>query len=135
MEKYQQDNIVLFDGVCNLCNSAVNFLIDIDKKNQLHFASLQSDFGQQVLRNFQMQTDNFDTFIFLHQGKLFTRSSGALEIMRLLGGFWYLLYFFIVVPPFIRDGVYKMVSKNRYKWFGSQEACRIPTPELKARFL
>jgi predicted DCC family thiol-disulfide oxidoreductase YuxK len=135
MNKYQHRNIVLFDGVCNLCNGAVNFLIDRDKNNRLHFASLQSDFGQSVLRDFAMEVDDFDTFIFLHKDKLFTRSSGALEVMRILGGFWLFLYIFKIVPPFIRDAVYNLISKNRYKWFGKRESCRMPTPDLKAKFL
>lgn len=135
MEKYQQKNVVLFDGVCNLCNDAVNFLIDEDKNNRLHFASLQSEFGQAVLRDFSMQTDDFDTFVFIHQGKLFIRSTGALEVMRVLGGKWSMLYVFKLVPTFLRDAMYKFISKNRYRWFGKQNACRMPTPELKAKFL
>jgi predicted DCC family thiol-disulfide oxidoreductase YuxK len=135
MEKYTNKNIVLFDGVCNLCNGAINFLIDHDKGNKLLFASLQSDFGQSVLRDYGMNTNDFDTFVFLKDGKMFTRSQGALEVMNVLGGSWSSLYLFRFVPTFLRDGIYKMIAKNRYKLFGQREACRMPTPELKAKFL
>lgn len=135
MEKYKNKNIVLFDGVCNLCNGAINFLIDHDKDNKLLFASLQSDFGQGVLKDYGMNTSDFDTFVFLKDGKMFTRSQGALEVMNVLGGVWSSLYMFRFVPSFLRDGVYKIVAKNRYRLFGQRDACRMPTPELKAKFL
>ncbi len=135
MEKYRDKNIVLFDGVCNLCNGAINFLIDHDKDNKLLFASLQSDFGQGVLKDFGMNTSDFNTFIFLKDGKLFSRSQGALEVMNILGGSWSSLYILRFVPSFIRDSIYKLVANYRYKLFGQREACRMPTPELKAKFL
>lgn len=135
MDKYASKNIVLFDGVCNLCNGAVNFLIDHDTSNVLHFASLQSDFGQEVLKDYGMKTNDFDTFVFLKNGKLFTRSQAALEVLHQLGGSWASLYLFRFVPSFVRDGIYKLVAKNRYRLFGQRDACRMPTPELKAKFL
>lgn len=135
MEKYTNKNIVLFDGVCNLCNGAINFLIDHDKDNLLLFASLQSDFGQVVLKDYGMNINDFDTFAFLKDGKMFTRSQGALEVMNVLGGSWSSLYLFRFVPTFLRDGIYKIIAKNRYKLFGQRDACRMPTPELKAKFL
>ncbi|TAH20744.1 MAG: thiol-disulfide oxidoreductase DCC family protein [Cytophagales bacterium] len=135
MEKYANKNIVLFDGVCNLCNGAVNFLIDHDKNNVLYFASLQSDFGQEVLKDYGMKTNDFDTFVFLKNGKPFTRSQAALEVLHQLGGGWSSLYLFRFVPSFVRDSIYKLVAKNRYRLFGQREACRMPTPELKAKFL
>lgn len=135
MEKYANKNIVLFDGVCNLCNGAVNFLIDHDKNNVLYFASLQSDFGQEVLKDYGMKTNDFDTFVFLKNGKPFTRSQAALEVLHQLGGAWSSLYLFRFVPSFVRDSIYKLVAKNRYRLFGQREACRMPTPELKAKFL
>ncbi|GAB4476706.1 MAG: DUF393 domain-containing protein [Thermoflexibacter sp.] len=135
MEKYKNKNIVLFDGVCNLCNGAVNFLIDYDKNNHLHFASLQSEVGQEILQHYGLNTTDFDTFLFLSKEKLFTRSTAALEIVKVVGGFWSFLYIFRFVPTFIRDGIYNLVAKNRYKLFGKRDACRMPTPELKAKFL
>lgn len=135
MEKYLSKNIVLFDGVCNLCNGAINFLIDHDKDNKLHFASLQSDFGQQALKDYGMKTNDFDTFVFLKNSEFFTRSQAALEVLKVVGGSWSALYVLRFVPTFLRDGVYKLIAKNRYRLFGQRDACRMPTPELKAKFL
>ena len=129
------NHVVLFDGVCNLCNGLVNFLIDHDRHNKLKFASLQSAFGQKILAEHHLPTQNFDTFIFLSDGKVYMRSSGILELFRVLGGWWQLCYMGIVLPSFVRDSLYAWVAKNRYKWFGKQESCRMPTPELKAKFL
>ncbi|MBY0534528.1 MAG: thiol-disulfide oxidoreductase DCC family protein [Chitinophagaceae bacterium] len=129
------EKIVLFDGVCNLCNSSVQFIIKHDKKGQFLFGSLQGNYGQETLRKFNMPTNEFNSFMLLEDGKLYTKSTGALRMLRHLGGAWSLLYAFIIVPKFIRDGVYNWVAKNRYKWFGKKEACWLPTPDLKARFL
>jgi predicted DCC family thiol-disulfide oxidoreductase YuxK len=127
--------IVLFDGVCNLCNSAVQFVIRHDKKNIFLFTSLQSDAGQKLLAQYDLPLDELSSFILITNNKAYTRSSGALRVVKKLKGLWPLLYGFIIVPKFIRDGVYNWVGRNRYKWFGKKEACMIPTPELKARFL
>ena len=127
--------IVLFDGVCNLCNSAVQFIIRHDKKNIFMFTSLQSDTGQKLLAQYDLPLNELNSFILIENNKAYTRSSGALRVIKKLKGLWPLLYGFIIVPKFIRDGVYNWVGRNRYKWFGKQEACMIPTPELKARFL
>lgn len=135
MYPWESESVVLFDGVCNLCNSIVNFLIDADRRQCLKFASLQSATGQQILERFGMDTTDFDTFVFYHKGRAYTRSRAALEVARLLGGIWQLAYVGILIPPALRDGIYRWVSQNRYRWFGKRETCRIPTPELKARFL
>ena len=127
--------IVLFDGVCNLCNSAVQFIIRHDKKNIFMFTSLQSDTGQKLLAQYDLPLNELNSFILIENNKAYTRSSGALRVIKKLKGLWPLLYGFIIVPKFIRDGVYNWVGRNRYKWFGKQDACMIPTPELKARFL
>lgn len=127
--------IVLFDGVCNLCNSAVQFIIRHDKKNIFMFTSLQSDTGQELLAQYDLPLNELNSFILIENNKAYTRSSGALRVIKKLKGLWPLLYGFIIVPKFIRDGVYNWVGRNRYKWFGKQDACMIPTPELKARFL
>lgn len=129
------EKIVLFDGVCNLCNSSVQFIIKHDMKGQFLFGSLQGNYGQETLRKLNMPTNEFNSFMLLEDGKLYTKSAGALRMLKHLGGAWSLLYAFIIVPKFIRDGVYNWVAKNRYKWFGKKEACWVPTPELKARFL
>jgi len=131
----QQQSIILFDGVCNLCNASVSFVIERDKKNVFQFASLQSSFGQEVLKKHQLSASDFDSMILLQNGIIHQRSDAALRIAKELSGAWKLLYSFIIVPRFIRNGVYNFVARNRYKWFGKQEACMIPTPELKAKFI
>ncbi len=127
--------IVLFDGVCNLCSGSVQFILKRDKKNQFLFGSLQGDYGQQVLQQYHLPTDNFNSFMLLEGDKLYTRSSGALRMLKHLGGGWGLLYGFMIVPKFIRDAVYNFVATNRYKWFGKKEACWLPRPEWKEKFL
>lgn len=127
--------IVLFDGVCNLCNSSVQFIIKHDKKNRFLFGSLQGKTGQHYLQQFNLPPDSFNSFMLLEDDKLYTQSTGALRMLKHLGGAWSLLYVFIIVPPFIRNWVYNLVAKNRYKWFGKQEACWLPSPELKSKFL
>ena len=128
-------SIILFDGVCNLCNSSVNFIIDHDKKNDFRFASLQSDAGQNLLKKFDLNTKDFDSIILVENGKHYERSSAVLKIVKEFPGLWKLLYVFIVVPPPVRDFVYDIIADNRYKWFGKKESCRVPTPELKEKFL
>lgn len=127
--------IVLFDGECNLCNSSVQFIIKRDTKKQFRFASLQGKKGQQVLQQFHLPADSFNSFLLLEGDTLYTKSTGALRMLRALGGGWQLLYALIIVPKFIRDGVYNWISRNRYKWFGKRDECMIPTPELRERFL
>jgi predicted DCC family thiol-disulfide oxidoreductase YuxK len=129
------ENIILFDGICNLCNTSVLFVIERDKKNKFLFASLQSSFGQEVLTKHQLNATDFDSMILLQNDIIYQRSDAALRIVKELSGGWQLLFGFIVVPRFIRNGVYDFIAKNRYKWFGKQEACMLPTPELKAKFI
>ncbi|GAB3177739.1 thiol-disulfide oxidoreductase DCC family protein [Telluribacter humicola] len=128
-------NIVFFDGVCNLCNGAVNFLIDHDSKQQLKYASLQSKAGQAVLQKYGLPQDEYESFLLLKEDKLYQKSDAALEVARLLGGAWAGLYVFKLIPRFIRDAVYNWVASNRYRWFGKNSSCRIPTPELRERFV
>lgn len=127
--------IIFFDGVCNLCNSSVQFVIKRDRKKKFMFASLQGKKGQEVLKQFGLQANDLNSFILVDGDKAYTRSTGVLKVLKELGGGWKLLYGFIIVPPFIRDTVYKWIAKNRYKWYGKKEECMIPTPELKSRFL
>jgi predicted DCC family thiol-disulfide oxidoreductase YuxK len=127
--------IVLFDGVCNLCNGAVQFIIRHDKKNIFMFASLQSEVGRKILEQYNFPLDELNSFILIENNKAYTRSTGALRVAKKLNGLWPLLYGFIIIPKFIRDSIYNRVAGNRYKWFGKKDACMIPTPELKARFL
>jgi predicted DCC family thiol-disulfide oxidoreductase YuxK len=127
--------IVLFDGVCNLCNRLVQFIIKKDKKKQFLFASLQGKTGQEILKKSNLPANDFHSFILVEGDRIYTRSTAALKMMRKLSGGWKLLYGFIIVPAFIRNVVYNWIARNRYKWYGRKEECMIPTPELKERFL
>ncbi|MBT6488856.1 MAG: thiol-disulfide oxidoreductase DCC family protein [Deltaproteobacteria bacterium] len=126
--------VILFDGVCNLCNSSVNFVIDRDPQGTIYFAPLQSEYARKLLEKHQIGME-LNTIVLLEDGKVYDRSTAALRIARLLNGPWPLLYASIVMPRFIRDGVYRWIARNRYRWFGKTQACRVPTPELQARFL
>ena len=128
-------SLVLFDGVCHFCNNSVNFIIDRDPKKKFVFAPLQSELAKNVLTRLGEDSTVIDTIILIHDNKLYKRSRAALEIAKQLNGLWPLCYVFIIIPGFIRDLVYKLIAKNRYKWFGQLEACRIPTPEMRERFL
>lgn len=127
--------VILFDGVCNLCSSSVQFIIKHDPNRQFRFASLQSDFGQEVLQQFNFPIKDFGSFILLEKGIVYTKSDAALRVAKKLSGAWKALYAFMIVPPFIRNGVYNLVAKNRYKWFGKKEECWIPTAELQGLFM
>lgn len=127
--------VVLFDGVCNLCSSSVQFILKRDRKNQFLFGSLQGEYGQSVLRKYQLPVNEFNSFMLIEDNKLYTKSTGALRMLKHLGGGWSLLYVFIIVPKFIRDAVYNWIARNRYKWFGKKNECWLPRPEWKARFL
>ncbi|RZL62366.1 MAG: DUF393 domain-containing protein, partial [Pedobacter sp.] len=121
--------------VCNLCNGAVQFVIKRDKQSYFKFAALQSNFAYDTLSHFDLKITHGDSFLLLENGKLYEQSTAALKVARKLNGFWPLLYVFIIIPPFIRNFAYRFVARNRYKWFGKQESCWVPTPELKSKFL
>jgi predicted DCC family thiol-disulfide oxidoreductase YuxK len=127
--------IILFDGVCNLCNGAVNFIVDRDPEARFRLAALQSEVGESILREHQLSTVDFDSIVLVEGDAIFSRSTAALRISKNLIGGWPLLYTLIVVPRWFRDWVYNWISRNRYRWFGKQQNCRIPTPELRSRFL
>lgn len=126
--------LILFDGVCNLCNGSVQFIIKRDKEAVFRFASLQSETGRKVLEQFHLPTDTFNSFVLLEDGKMYTRSTAALRVFSRVKG-WKWTGAFLYVPKFIRDGVYNLIARNRYRWFGKKDECMIPTPELKSRFL
>lgn len=125
--------VILFDGVCNLCNAAVNFIIDRDHEAMFRFAPLQSDVGQRLVESCGMQDE--DTIILVDRGQCFDRSTAALKIAQRLGGGWPLLRVFLAVPPLIRDAVYRVIARYRFDWFGKRDSCRMPTPDLQSRFL
>lgn len=127
--------IILFDGVCNLCNSFVQFIIKRDHNAIFKFASLQSDFGQAFLRSKNLNPLELKSVILIDDETVYTQSNAALRILKHLDGAWKLGYAFIIIPPFIRNGFYKIVAKYRYKLFGQKDQCMVPTVELKARFL
>lgn len=126
---------VLFDGVCNLCNGTVQFVIKRDRAGIFRFASLQSDYAQTLLRQANLPTDQLYSVIVIEDGIAYQKSDAALRIARHLSGVWRWLYILRVVPKFIRDGLYNFIATNRYRFFGKQDHCMIPTPELKARFV
>lgn len=127
--------IILFDGVCNFCNSSINFIIDHDPEKRFKFASLQSEIGQDILRKFNKNTENFDSVFLLKNDTLYQKSDAALEITKYLSGFWKYLAIFKVFPSSFLNFFYDIVAKNRYRIFGKADSCRIPTPELRERFL
>ncbi len=127
--------VILFDGVCNLCNGFVQFVIKHDSRKLFQFASLQSDFGQQILSSFQLDAcKEFQSFILLNNGNIYTKSTAALKVLTQLDGYGWTKLFF-VIPKFLRDFIYSIIAVNRYKWFGKKDTCMIPTPELKDRFI
>lgn len=125
--------IVLFDGVCNLCNKSVQFIIKRDPHNQFFFASLQSETGRNLLNKYHLS--EVDSVILLKEDRYYLESDAALEICSHLTGGWKLLAILKVIPPFIRDPLYRIIARNRYKWFGKQDTCMLPTEEMKKRFL
>ncbi len=130
----QENPIVLFDGVCNYCNSWVNFAIRNDKKGLLKFAPFQSAAGQRLREQYKIPAST-DSVIFIEKGKAYPYSGGAIRIAKYLRWPARLLYAFIAVPSFIREPIYKWIARNRYKWFGRKDSCMIPTPEVRERFL
>ena len=127
--------IILFDGICNLCNKSVQFVIEHDSKNQFRFASLQSDFGQDFLKKNKLEAIQFDSIVFIEDDQFYTKSSAALKIAKYLDGITSWLTIFMIVPKPLRDIVYSFIAKNRYRWFGKNESCWLPTKELKAKFI
>jgi predicted DCC family thiol-disulfide oxidoreductase YuxK len=127
--------IVLFDGVCNFCNHSIQFIIKRDKKSYFKFGALQSEEGKALLQEHGLSPEVLDTIVLIENGKAYTYSTAPLRITRKLAWFWPLFYVFILIPTFIRNPIYKWISRNRYKWFGKQESCLMPTPEIRSRFL
>ena len=127
--------LILFDGVCNLCNRWVQFILKHDHLQQFTFAPLQGNTARHLLANQVLPSNLLNSVILLEQEKMYTGSTAALRIARQLGHPWKLLYGLIIVPAFIRDGVYKIIAANRYAWFGKKESCMLPDAKWKERFL
>jgi predicted DCC family thiol-disulfide oxidoreductase YuxK len=128
--------IILFDGVCNLCDAAVQFVIKHDKKDSFRFVALQSDLGQEILNHIGINPKNIDSIILYNPGvAYYYKSRAALEIAKDLGGFFYLGTLFKIIPTGISDQIYDYIAKNRYKWYGKKESCMMPTKALQAKFL
>ena len=135
MNKQLTHSIILFDGVCNLCNGAVNFVIKRDPGNVFKFTPLQEKQGVLLLKKHAIDAQKLDSIVLVENKKVYTKSSAALRIARKLSGLWPLFFVLLIIPRFIRDGVYDFIAKNRYKWFGKKEQCMIPTPDLREKFL
>ncbi len=133
--KRASEPIVLFDGVCKFCNASVNFLLDHDAQQRLRFAALQSRTGQALLRRFGLRTTDFDTLVLVEGDRCSARSTAALRIASYLPPPWRYLEALLLLPAFLRDPAYDLLAGNRYRWFGRLDACRVPTPELRQRFL
>ncbi len=127
--------ILLFDGVCNLCDRSVQFIIQRDPQQHFQFAPLQSDIAKELLVQHGLDPQFLEGLVLIENNNAYTYSTAALRATRHLSGAWPLLYGFIVVPRFIRDAVYRWVARNRYRWMGQKDACALPTPEQQARFL
>lgn len=127
--------LILFDGVCNLCAWAVRFIIERDPRGVFRFASLQSELGRKLLAEHGIDPSQTDSFILIENGVAYVESTAALRVARHLSGLWPICHFAILLPRLVRDPVYRFIARNRYRWFGKQESCMIPTPELKSRFL
>ena len=136
--------VILFDGVCNFCNAIVKFIIRQDKKNVFLFCALQSDSGKRLLKQYNINWKQTDSFVVIEnarpddpvgRGKAHQKSNAALILYNKLPWYWKWTQIFWIVPKIIRDGVYNFIANNRYRWFGKKEECMIPTPEMRERFL
>lgn len=132
----QDKKIILFDGVCNLCDSTVQFLIKNDKKDVFRFTAIQSEVGQKIISKLGIDTTKTDSIILYEPGRAYCfKAEAALKIAKELGSIYSIISWFSILPKGFTNFVYDYIAKNRYKWYGKKDACMIPTPELKAKFL
>ncbi len=129
------ENIVIFDGVCNLCEFSVNFIFERDSAGQFYFTPAQSPLGASLLKRFGINTSRLDTVVLVRDGLAFTRSAAAIEIASKLDNPWNLLTVFQAVPEPLRDMLYDLIAQNRYQLFGKKEACMLPSEALRKRFI
>ena len=133
MNSIKNNNIIIYDGVCNLCDSFVLFVIDRDKNNKFKFTSLQDQYAKELLE--KTNKDFGDSILLYSNGIIFNKSNAVIKIFNDLGFPYNMLKLTIIIPSFLRDSIYAFVAKNRYKWFGKREACRIPTKDLLKKFI
>lgn len=131
----QPEPILLFDGVCNLCSSSVQFVLKRNKTENIQFASLQSDVGKQLLQEHGLSHQYIDSLVLLENGTAYVKSDAALRVTKHLAGVWRLLLAFLIIPKFIRNPIYDWIARNRYRWFGKKDVCWIPQPQWQSRFL
>jgi len=127
--------IVLFDGVCNFCNSSVNFIIEHDKRGIFKFAAIQSESGMRLLKEYNLEHAPLSSLVLIDGDGTYTKTSATLRIARDLDSFWKVFYVFILIPPFIRNIAYTLIAKYRYKWFGKLDVCRVPDEKDRERFI
>jgi predicted DCC family thiol-disulfide oxidoreductase YuxK len=129
------DNLVLFDGVCNLCNALVQFVIRHDRTAKFRFAAIQSEIGREIFQSRGLDAADLQTFVLISGGRMLVRSDAAIEVVSRFGGAWRFFTVLRLIPRVARDWIYSVIARNRYRWFGRTDACMIPTPEIKERFL
>ena len=130
-----QNPVILFDGVCNLCNGSVLFILNRDPSGIFGFAPLQSETGKNLLSKFDLPNDKLNSIILVENNEYYLRSTAALKILRRLGTLWKIVYVFMLVPRPVRDYIYDIVARNRYKWYGKRAECMIPSSDIESRFL
>lgn len=131
----QSSAIILFDGVCNFCNAGVDFVLNRDPKGYFRFGALQSAEAQTLLQKYDLPQDYLDSIVLIEDGNVFSNSRAILRIARKLTGIWPILYWFRVVPVVVSDSIYGWFARNRYDWFGKLDSCRLPTEEIRSRFI
>jgi predicted DCC family thiol-disulfide oxidoreductase YuxK len=131
----RHQSVILFDGVCNLCNSSIDFILKWDQRDHFKVGALQEGAGKRLLSRFEVNPEYLDSLVLIENEKIYFRSTAALKIAKNLSGLWPLFYGLIIIPERLRDGIYNWIGKNRYHWFGKKNTCRLPTPEEKAKFI
>jgi predicted DCC family thiol-disulfide oxidoreductase YuxK len=129
------ERVIVFDGICNFCNGFVNFVLVRDSRGIFKFGTLQSPPAQDILNQLHLSTQDYETFLLLENGNVFSKSTAALKIFRCLPGAWRWLYAFIIIPRPLRDMVYDFIARHRYQWMGKSDTCRVPTPKERTRFI
>lgn len=132
---FEENHLVLFDGVCNFCSASVQFIIRRDRRKLYRFVPIQSPLGRRLYSAAGLDPDRMQTIMLLKEGRSFVRSDAAIEIARGFGGIWRMVVVFRCLPAPLRDWVYSFIAVRRYRWFGSKPVCEIPAPEVRERFL